>query len=98
MDNNIPSEINNILTESNTYEVIESKVYNKLLTDSRVIQNLKQKIIDILLKDDSLSIDGLVNELDIQNIDSLLSMDTDKSDIKQKIKDVIVQELQNILY
>lgn len=98
MENNIPSEINNILTESNKYEVIESKVYNKLLTDSRVIQNLKQKIIGILLKDDSLSIDELVNELDIQNIDALLSMDTDKSDIKQKIKDVIVQELQHILY
>ena len=95
---NIPAEINNILTESNKYEVIESKVYNKLLTDSRVIQNLKQKVVDILLKDESLSIVGLVNELDIQNIDTLLNLDIENTNIKQKIKDVIIEELQNILY
>ena len=100
MSNNIPTEINNILSDSNAYELIESKVYNKLLTDTKVIQNLKQNIIDILLKDESLGIDKLVNELNIQDVDSLLSFDKegDKSVTKQKVRDVIIKELENILY
>ncbi|KAF0267307.1 hypothetical protein FOG48_03657 [Hanseniaspora uvarum] len=100
MSNNIPTEINNILSDSNAYELIESKVYNKLLTDTKVIQNLKQNIIDILLKDESLSINKLVNELNIQDVDSLLNFDKegDKSVTKQKVRDVIIKELENILY
>ena len=100
MSNNIPTEINNILSDSNAYELIESKVYNKLLTDTKVIQNLKQNIIDILLKDESLSINKLVNELNIQDVDSLLNFEKegDKSVTKQKVRDVIIKELENILY
>ncbi|KAL6935459.1 hypothetical protein ACO0R3_000502 [Hanseniaspora guilliermondii] len=99
MNTNIPNEINNILADTHTYEVIENKVYNKLLTDSSVIQTLNKTITDKLIKEPQ-SINTLVNALDINNIDSLLGLDpnTDTHALKQALRDVIVKELESILY
>lgn len=99
MNTNIPSEINSILADSHTYEAIEQRVYNALLTQSSAIQALRQKATDTLTSNQQ-SISSLVNTLNIHDIDTLLALDpnTDAQALKQALKDIIVKELESILY
>lgn len=99
MNTNIPAEINSILADSHTYEAIEQRVYNTLLTQSSAIQALRQKATDTLTTDQH-SISSLVNTLNIHDIDTLLALDpnTDAQALKQTLKDIIVKELESILY
>jgi hypothetical protein len=99
MNTNIPSEINSILADSHTYEAIEQRVYNALLTQSSAIQGLRQRTTDTLTSEQH-SISSLVNTLNIHDIDTLLALDphTDAQALKQALKDIIVKELESILY
>ena len=98
MNTNIPAEIN-ILADSHTYEAIEQRVYNALLTQSSAIQALRQRTTDTLTSEQH-SISSLVNTLNIHDIDTLLALDTntDAQALKQALKDIIVKELESILY
>ncbi|XBW38197.1 hypothetical protein QEN19_003789 [Hanseniaspora menglaensis] len=97
---NIPQEINKVLTSSNKYEELETKLVNQLLTTSNVIAILKKKCQDALIKNNSLSIEQLIESLQIKSSADILSLDsnTSESEIRQNLKEFLVKELENILY
>ena len=97
---NIPQEINKVLTATNKYEQMETKVVNHILTSSDIVPILKQKCQEILIKDENQSIEEIIKQLSINSADDILKLDPkkDQKEMREQLKDIIIKQLQEILY
>lgn len=97
---NIPQDINKILSETNKYEQIETKIINHILTTSNIIPLLKKKCQEILLNDETQSIEQVIKILSIESTDDIIRLDptANEQQVREKLRELTVKELQEIIY
>lgn len=97
---NIPQEINKVLSATSTYEELETKITNHLLKSTNILAILKSKCQKELINNEDKTFEDIVNSLSLESPDDILGLDPtqDKNQLREQLKELITRDLQNIVY